>query len=120
MKNRVLGEGGKSLRRWLLPVGGIVCSVERRQGGKAAAPSPVSMERSARMENASTVTMCATVCKVNCCDLCVCDHCTNQEVVVHYDTACCFHVGERVCIYSSGAMPNSLPPQSTATCIRRM
>ena len=106
MKNRVLREGGKGLRRWLLPVGGIVCSVERRQGGKAAAPSPV--------------TMCATVCKVNCCDLCVCDHCTNQEVVVHYDKACCFHVGERVCIYYSGAMTNSLPPQITATCIRRM
>jgi len=48
------------------------------------------------------------------CHLVVCDLCNNQEVLVHTDKACCFRVGDCVCIEYSGAMTMSLPPQITA------
>ena len=73
------------------------------------------------MENtAVSVTMCATVCQVCCCSLLVCDHETCQQVLVHSDKACCFSVGDRVCIHYSGAMSMSMPPQITAESICRL
>ena len=57
------------------------------------------------MENDhSSVTMCATVLQVCPCELCVCDHETCQKVLVHTDNACCFRVGQQVCIEYCGAM----------------
>ena len=64
--------------------------------------------------------MCAVVCKVECDSLLVCDQATRQEVLVHTSDACCFHVGDCVCIHYSGAMTMSLPPQISATCIHRL
>ena len=72
------------------------------------------------METSRDTTMCATVCQVQRCCLCVCDHCTNQEVLVHYNCSCCFHVGDRVCIHYNGVMTGSIPPQITADCIERI
>lgn len=66
------------------------------------------------------VTMKACILRVCCCDLLVCDLCTSQEVLVHTSQACCFRVGEKVCIEYSGAMTMSIPPQITATCIKRL
>ena len=62
-------------------------------------------------------TMIATVREVECCRLLVCDHCTNQEVLVLTDDACCFNCGDCVCIHYNGVMTRSIPPQITATCI---
>lgn len=69
------------------------------------------------MELSRSTTLRATVCQI--CDrsLLVCDHCTGQRVLIHTDDACCYRVGERLCIHFNGAMTNSLPPQITATCI---
>ena len=61
----------------------------------------------------SAVTMCATVLRVCPCELCVCDHENCQQVLVHTDNACCFRVGQQVCIEFSGAMTRSCPPQFT-------
>ena len=72
------------------------------------------------METSNNTTMCATVCRVQRCCLCVCDHCTNQEVLVHSNCACRFHVGDRVCIHYNGVMTRSIPPQTTAACIERI
>lgn len=72
------------------------------------------------MENTPSTTMIATVTQVCRCSLLVCDHCTNQEVLVHTAQACCFSCGDCVCIHFSGAMTMSIPPQITATCIRRV
>ena len=49
-----------------------------------------------------TVTMHARILRVSCCELLVCDLCTCQEVLVHTDKACCFCVGQQVCIEYSG------------------
>lgn len=65
-------------------------------------------------------TMTALVCKANRCDLCVCDCNTHQEVIVHYDCACHFHEGDKVCIHYNGVMTRSLPPQICADCIERI
>lgn len=72
------------------------------------------------MESTPTAntTMCATVLRVCRCALCVCDHATSQEVMVHTPQSCCFHVGQQICIEFSGAMTMSIPPQITADCIR--
>ena len=72
------------------------------------------------MESTScaATTMCATVLRVCPCELCVCDHETCQQVLVHTDNACCFRVGQQVCIEFSGAMTRSDPPQITADCVR--
>ena len=73
------------------------------------------------MESTSeTVIMRACILRVCCCELLVCDLCTSQEVLVHTQQACCFRVGEHVCIEYSGAMTMSIPPQISATCIKRM
>lgn len=60
----------------------------------------------------------ARILRVSCCELLVCDLCTSQEVLVHTDKACCFCVGQCVCIEYSGAMTMSIPPQIHADCIR--
>lgn len=65
-----------------------------------------------------SVTMKACILRVCCCDLLVCDLCTCQKVCVHTPEACCFHVGQKVCIEYSGAMTRSIPPQITADCIK--
>lgn len=65
-------------------------------------------------------TICATVREVCPCHLVVCDHCTDQEVIVHTRNACCFCRGECVCIHFNGVMTTSIPPQITAICIRRV
>lgn len=62
-------------------------------------------------------TMCATICRVCNRSLLVCDHDTNQFVVVRTNRACCFCPGDHVCIHFNGAMTNSIPPQINATCI---
>lgn len=72
------------------------------------------------METITTSVIHARVTQVCCCSLLVCDCCTHQEVLVHTDEACCFCVGDCLCIEFSGAMTMSIPPQITATCIRRV
>ena len=72
------------------------------------------------MEPIGMTTMLATVCRVWRCALCVCDHSTDQEVIVHYDCACCFRPGERVCIHYDGVMTRSIPPQINAICVERV
>lgn len=64
------------------------------------------------------VTMKACILRVCCCELLVCDLCTSQEVRVHTDKACCFQVGQRVCIEYNGAMTMSVPPQISAICVK--
>lgn len=59
-------------------------------------------------------TMHAIVRQVNCDSLLVCDCETEQEVLVHTDSACCFRPCDHVCICYSGAMTRSIPPQITA------
>ena len=61
-------------------------------------------------ETPTLTTMTAKILRVCCCDLLVCDTCTCQEVLVHTPRACCFSVGECVCIEYSGAMTMSIPP----------
>ena len=50
----------------------------------------------------------------------VCDHCSDQTVMVHTDLACCFCPGDQLCVEYSGAMTMSLPPQISATHIPRL
>lgn len=69
-------------------------------------------------ECGETVTMNACVLRVCCCELLVCDLCTCQEVLVHTNQACCFQVGQRVCIEYNGAMTMSIPPQISASCVK--
>ncbi|WP_298017405.1 hypothetical protein [uncultured Dysosmobacter sp.] len=64
-----------------------------------------------------SVTMKACILRVCPCDLLVCDLCTSQEVLVHTPQACCFRVGQKVCIEYSGAMTMSIPPQISADSI---
>lgn len=71
-------------------------------------------------ERREPVCMNACILRVCCCELLVCDLCTSQEVLVHTPEACCFCVGERVCIEYSGAMTKSCPPQIHADCIKRL
>ena len=61
----------------------------------------------------------ARVLEVQCCSLLVCDCDTCQQVQVNTDDACCYRVGDCLCIHYNGAMTNSLPPQISATCIHR-
>lgn len=72
------------------------------------------------MENNLPTCICACVCQVQDCALLVCDHCTSQEILVHTPRACCYCPGECLCIQYSGAMTSSIPPQISATCIRRL
>ena len=71
------------------------------------------------MENTTAATMHAAVLRVCPCQLLVCDHDTSQEVLVHTPKACCFSVGEQICIEYNGIMTRSIPPQITADCVRR-
>ncbi len=71
------------------------------------------------MEAAIGTTMCATVRQVCPRNLLVCDHSTNQEVLVHTADSCRFSQGDCICIHFSGIMTRSIPPQITATCIYR-
>ena len=66
------------------------------------------------------VSMKACVKKVCPDHLMVCDCCTGQEVHVHTEKACCFSVGDLVCIKYSGAMTMSIPPQISANTICRI
>lgn len=66
------------------------------------------------------MTMTAKVLQVQNCALLVCDQCTNQEVLVHTDEACCFCPGDCVCIEYTGAMTMSIPPQIYACCISKV
>ena len=65
-----------------------------------------------------TVTLKARILRVCRCELLVCDLCGCQEILVHTDNACCFQVGQCVCIEYSGAMTMSIPPQISASCVR--
>lgn len=69
------------------------------------------------MESVLSTTMSATVCEVCPCHLLVRDHSTNQCVHVNTPCACCWNVGDCVCIHFNGVMTNSIPPQITATCV---
>ena len=83
-------------------------------------PFPVSVSKAWKAAGRSSTTLKAKILRVCCCDLLVCDVCTCQEILVHMPRACCFSVGECVCIEYSGAMTMSIPPQITATDIRRV
>lgn len=61
-----------------------------------------------------------TVCRSCASQLLVCDHCTNQAVVVHAGNALCFCPGCQVCIHYNRVMTHSIPPQISATCIHAM
>lgn len=67
-----------------------------------------------------TVTMSAKVCGVQRGLLHVCEEETKQEVLVHYDQACCFREGDRICIHYNGVMTRSMPPQIRAVQIARV
>jgi len=56
---------------------------------------------------------------VRCDSLLVCDCSTCQQVQVNTANACCYQVGDCLCIHYNGAMTNSIPPQISATCIHR-
>ena len=43
----------------------------------------------------------------------------NCLVQVNTANACCYQVGDCLCIHYNGAMTNSIPPQISATCIHR-
>ncbi len=66
------------------------------------------------------MTMVGIVQSVQKCSLTVCDSDTCQQVVVNTDDACCFCPGDKACIWYSGAMTSSIPPQITADCIQRI
>ena len=73
------------------------------------------------MENTNMTTcMCAVVLCMQNSSLLVCDCSTQQKVLVHTDQACCFSVGDYVCIHYNGAMTMSIPPQISAQCISRI
>lgn len=63
------------------------------------------------------MTMYATVCRVQCWQLLVCDHRSCQTVLVRTPDACQFRCGDQVCIEYSGAMTMSIPPQISAARI---
>lgn len=69
---------------------------------------------------AAGTTMTARVLAVRCTSLLVCDCSTCQQVQVNTTDACCYRVGECLCIHYNGAMTNSIPPQISASCIHRM
>ena len=79
---------------------------------------PVCNECAECMERREPVTMKARILRVCPCELLVCDLCNAQEVLVHTDNACCFRVGQCVCITYSGAMTMSIPPQISAECVK--
>lgn len=72
------------------------------------------------MEAIHQTTIHATVLRAERCRLCVCDHSTQQEIIVHSPCACRFRHGDCVCIRYSGAMTMSIPPQISAACIEKV
>lgn len=66
------------------------------------------------------MTMYANVLRVRNNSLLVCDWETCQQVVVFTSNACCFCADDQVCICYNGVMTNSIPPQITATSIKRI
>ena len=67
----------------------------------------------------TATTRTARVLEVRCDSLLVCDCSTCQQVQVNTANACCYQVGDCLCIHYNGAMTNSIPPQISATCIHR-
>ena len=67
-----------------------------------------------------SVTMKACVLQANDCEPTDRDCSTKQEVIVHSDRACCFSVGDTVCIVYNGVMTLSIPPQISAMSIRKI
>lgn len=65
-------------------------------------------------------TMTARVMEVSCNSLLVCDQSTCQQVQVNTSNACCYRVGQCLCIHYDGAMTASIPPQISATKICRI
>lgn len=65
-------------------------------------------------------TMIARVLEVRPDSLLVTDQCNHQQVQVNTTDACCYCVGDCLCIYYNGIMTASLPPQISATCICRL
>ena len=65
-------------------------------------------------------TLTAQVLDVRCGALLVCDCENSQKVQVNTDDACSYEVGDCLCIRYNGVMSSSLPPQITATSIRRL
>ena len=66
----------------------------------------------------NSVTMRAQVLEVFCDALLVCDLSTCQQVRVNTPDACCYQVGQCLCITYNGVMTTSLPPQISATSIQ--
>ncbi len=62
----------------------------------------------------------ATVREVRDTNLLVYDWCSKQDILVHTPKALCYCYGDRLCIQYSGVMTMSIPPQITATRIRRL
>lgn len=62
----------------------------------------------------------ATVLSADMRSLLVRDAATGGEVLVHYNNARTFSPGDQIIITYSGAMTASIPPQITATSIRRV
>ena len=60
----------------------------------------------------TATTMTARVLEVRCDSLLVCDCSTCQQVQVNTANACCYQVGDCLCIHYN-------PPQISATCIHR-
>ncbi len=61
--------------------------------------------------------MCAVILEVNKDNLLVRDNATNQEVLVHMNCACNWHINERIIILYNGIMTMSIPPQISASRI---
>ena len=66
----------------------------------------------------NSVTMRAQVLEVFCDALLVCNLSTCQQVRVNTPDACCYQVGQCLCITYNGVMTTSLPPQISATSIQ--
>lgn len=89
------------------------CGAPRRPGLRAGDSFPDWEDFMETMEQ----TMCAQVLQVCPCRLLVCDQDTCQQVLVHTPRACCFSVGQYVCVRHTGAMTMSIPPQVTALSV---
>ena len=84
-----------------------------RQYGCGSTPNPGSP-----CTTSNSVTMRAQVLEVFCDALLVCDLSTCQQVRVNTPDACCYQVGQCLCITYNGVMTTSLPPQISATSIQ--
>lgn len=87
-----------------------------RQYGCGSTPNPCTPTPPCTTSN--SVTMRAQVLEVFCDALLVCDLSTCQQVRVNTPDACCYQVGQCLCITYNGVMTTSLPPQISATSIQ--